>query len=100
MIHFGHLLESHSYFDVFWKTVLERLSICDPPFFSDIHDDEIFINGISTSLKGTPYEVVKFCRAQWDIPEPCGTWRAIKKEHTRLFLLKEYVRRINPLKNK
>lgn len=94
MIKFHNLLENHSYFDIFWKTILERLSINDPPFFSEIRDNMLSIENSSVDLFGAPSEVVNFCRAQWTIPEPYCSWRAIKKEHTRLFLLRDYVARL------
>ena len=96
MIKYSNLLD-HSKYSTFWKTILERLSIEDAPFFSTIEDDLLSIDGKSTSLLGSPEDVVTFCKKFWSIPGPCLTWKTLKKEHTRQFLLIDYASRAENL---
>ncbi len=91
MIRFGNLLQYHNTFSLFWKTVLERLSIEDAPFLSSIKNTELRIDDRMIELTCAPNLVADFCREQWLIPLPLDAWKDIKKEHVRIFLLQDYL---------
>lgn len=74
--------------NIFWKTILERLSIEDAPFFTKIEDG--FFLGIPLR-EATPEQVVSVCKQKWDIPEPLCQWKDIKKEYVRSSLIYNYV---------
>jgi len=93
MIKFENLLQHHRAFSVFWKTILERLSIADAPFFSSIQDEVLHVDRAQVSLKEPPHRVVEFCRVQWAMPSPPCTWKEIKKEHVKLLLLQDFLAR-------
>ena len=95
MIQFPNLLQTHSTFSVFWKTILERLTIADAPFFSRICDNYLMIDADRCSLNSSPRDVVEFCSHKWTIPEPVKSWRGIKKESVKNLMLQEYLERQN-----
>lgn len=92
MIRYNHLLYEHSGLSMFWKTTLERLSIGDAPFFSQIKSDIFSIGGEpGINLKTNKVSnVVNYCKEEWEIPEPLFQWKDIKKENTRNLLLKKF----------
>jgi hypothetical protein len=95
MIQFANLLKHHSLFPVFWKTVLERLSIGDAPFFARIEQSRLHIEDEYIGLDVAPEEMVGFCREKWTIPLPCDNWKDIKKEYVRSLLLQDFLLREN-----
>jgi hypothetical protein len=95
MIRFSNLLENHRAFSLFWKTTLERLSVSEAPFFSRIDTNTLMIGDQTCSLREEPAYVVDFCRQQWEIPKPIASWKNIKKECVKIFLLQDYLARQN-----
>jgi hypothetical protein len=96
MIVFRNLLEHHGDFSIFWKTILERLSVRDAPFFSNISENTLKISSNFINLKqSSANEVVDFCKQQWGIVDnTCVSWKDVKKDNIRVILLSEYIEKI------
>jgi hypothetical protein len=86
MIKYNHLLSNSQ--NMFWKTILERISIGDAPFFTTI-DKGVFM-GLDLK-RADSLQIINVCREKWDIPEPYNQWKDIKKECVRSFLIYNYV---------
>lgn len=97
MIKYGNLLSLKDTPSIFWRTVLERLSILDAPFYSKITGSCLNVNFSTIDIENQPpQKVIDFCRQQWELPDPVDNWKDIKKENVRLILIKNYVNETEP----
>ncbi len=94
MIAYNRLLSERSGVSVFWRTVLERVSIRDAPFFSKIKGDLLFVHEQAPlSLEtASARRVIQFCKEGWDLPDSLSQWKDIKKESTRNLLIRKYAK--------
>lgn len=102
MIIYPNLLK-HNNVSIFWKTILERISIGDAPFGTKIIDNNLFYKKKCIPLKNCNYlEVVEFFKEDVGLRLNYiyfNSWKEIKRKVIKDNLIQDYVNRFQKENN-
>ena len=102
MILYPNLLK-HNNVNIFWKTILERISIGDPPFGTKIINDYLFYKKSNIPLKNSNYEqIIEFFKEDVGLKLNYvyfQSWKDIKRKVIKDNLIQDFVNRFQKENN-
>lgn len=72
------------------KLILERLSVGDPPFCSEIKQNLFKYGEVAIDLNSDLETIEDFIRKEFDIPSNAPRWKDIRKQSVRNYLIYKY----------
>jgi isochorismate synthase EntC len=83
----SHLLNYDKQVENIVKLLLEKLAYNEPPFLSEINENELIVGGQNIQLSQDVHHIEDFIRKEFNIPVIQLEWKDIRKQSLKNYLL-------------